>query len=303
MTFFWASRDTGSPLHLKFGCCSVHSCPRLFVLIGRRPAILRPTCANSDHCTLRPHISCPFSPQTLRRLRTTGVCRAIATNEIVLQEGYPADHVFLLCSGQITVLTSSVEGRLLILRTANAGEILGLEAVPGTSVYCVTAQALSPCTVMALPREDYLSAMDSYPQLSQLSVQALARDFSCAVLAARRLALSTSAAGKLACALLDWTQTHQPGDIRSHDHLPVHFPAHVTHEELGRMSGLSRETVCRLIAQFRREGLIHLDRRYITLVDPDRLEGLYCERPHPAPSISHSASTPTPSGPPPRAPF
>lgn len=220
---------------------------------------------------------------------------ALAANDIILREGYPADHVFLLCSGQAKVLTSSSDGRLLILRTAYAGEILGLEAVLGTSAYCVTTQASSPCTVISLAREDFLSIMEAYPQVSQSALQTLARDFSCAVLAARRLALSPSAAGKLACALLDWTQAHQPGESRAQEHLPIHFPAHVTQEELGSISGLSRETVCRVIAQFRREGLIHPNRRYITLVDPDRLEGLYCERPHPTPGVPDSATGSAPS--------
>ncbi len=267
---------------------SARSCSRLSPKWVRRSAILRRTCVNTANCTLRPQALCPFSPQALRRLRTMGECISLAANDIILQEGYPADHVVLLCTGQAKLLTSSSEGRLLILRTANSLEILGLEAVLGSSVYSVTAQALGPCTVMSIPREEFLSIMDSDSQVSQLSMQALARDFSCAVLAARRLALSTSAAGKLACALLDWTQAHQSGDTRSRDHLPVSFPAHVTHEELGSMSGLSRETVCRLIAQFRREGLIRLNHRFITLVDPDRLEGLYCERPHPAPSRTSS---------------
>ena len=125
--------------------------------------------------------------------------------------------------------------------------------------------------------------MDAYPHVGQITAQALARDFKCAVLAARRIALSTSAAGKLAAALLDWATSNHL-DARPRPQPPTHPPPpHVTHEELGNMSGLSRETVCRLLGQFRREGLLSLTSAHMTLIDPDRLETLYCEKPHSIP--------------------
>jgi hypothetical protein len=36
-----------------------------------------------------------------------GECISRAPNDIILQEGYAADHVFLLCTGQAKLLTSS----------------------------------------------------------------------------------------------------------------------------------------------------------------------------------------------------
>lgn len=244
-------------------------------------------CVNGVCPTFAEHNPCKFSPAALRHLYDISICRQHDSSEVLFHEGFPADFVFILCSGHAKVVTSSPEGRSLILRVANPGDILGLDALLGCAVYCVSAQTLSPCAVKSIPREHFVRFMDAYPHVSQIIAQTLARDFNCAVLTARRLALATSAAGRLAAALLDWAHSNHLSPVRAHNHLPIRLPRHVTHEELGSMSGLSRETVCRLLGQFRREGLLTLTTEHFTLSDPDRLETLYCEETHPTPTRPH----------------
>ena len=93
------------------------------------------------------------------------------------------------------------------------------------------------------------------------------------LLTARRLATSSSAAGKLATALLDWGRMGLASDLQS---TPISFPMPLTHEELGSMTGLSRETVTRLLTKFRKEGLVELKQQHVTLPKPATLESLYC---------------------------
>ncbi|MGA7159064.1 MAG: Crp/Fnr family transcriptional regulator [Acidobacteriaceae bacterium] len=215
----------------------------------------------------------------MRDFHTIGICRFREASDVLFNEGFPADYVYVLCSGHVKLLASSPEGRLLILRVASPGDMLGLGALLSSAVYCVTAQTLSPCTIKSIPREDFIRFVFAYPQVSLLAAETLARDYNCAVLAARRFALSTSAASKLASALLDWAYSGSPNSRGAHANLPIAFPAYVTHEDLGSMAGLSRETVCRLIGIFRRQGLIKLARQRMTLIDPRRMDSLYCEKP------------------------
>jgi CRP/FNR family transcriptional regulator len=111
----------------------------------------------------------------------------------------------------------------------------------------------------------------------------MAREYDAALLSARRLALSTSAASKLATALLDLAHMAHPPEAAPKPSTakpiasqPLDFSLPLTHEEIGCMTGISRETVTRLLGKFRREHLLQQNGEHVTLTDPTRLDSLYC---------------------------
>jgi CRP/FNR family transcriptional regulator len=68
----------------------------------------------------------------------------------VFREGDTSNAVFVLCSGKVKVSTTSREGRTMILRIADAGDVLGLSSALTGSEYEVTAEVLEPCRVRVL---------------------------------------------------------------------------------------------------------------------------------------------------------
>ncbi|MGA2085779.1 MAG: helix-turn-helix domain-containing protein, partial [Terracidiphilus sp.] len=87
---------------------------------------------------------------------------------------------------------------------------------------------------------------------------------------AKRLALSGSAAGRLARLLLDWSRAASNGNGKQE----LRFTMALTHEEIANMAGTSRETVTRLLNQFRRDQWITIKGSSMTIVKPDQLERL-----------------------------
>ena len=85
---------------------------------------------------------------------------------------------------------------------------------------------------------------------------------------ARRLAVSGSAAGKLAQLLLDWAETAACGKSE------LKFTMALTHEELANMSAVSRETVTRLLNQFERDRLIERRGSSLVILNPESLREL-----------------------------
>jgi CRP/FNR family transcriptional regulator len=118
--------------------------------------------------------------------------------------------------------------------------------------------------------------MEAHADVRRITALAIARKYSTAVLSARRLALHTSAASKLARTLLDLARVDEPGSAPVRTNLPLSLAMQLTHEELGSMTGLSRETVSRLLTRFRREGLVEQSHHCFTLISPYKLETLYC---------------------------
>ena len=241
---------------------------------SRRPAIFPRSVLKTSPPTSQ--CFCTFSSIALRDFHSIGVSRHYEAHEILLREGFPADHFLIICGGRVKLTAASTEGRLLLLRVAGPGDILGLSALQEQALYRVTAQTLSPCTIKSIPRAEFVRFMESHTDVSRITALALAREYNSAVLTARRLALHTSAAGKLASTLLDLARVDELDSHPAHTNLPISFLMPLTHEDLGSMAGLSRETVSRLLTRFRREGHVFQIHDRMTLNHPVQMETHYC---------------------------
>lgn len=223
-------------------------------------------------CAVRgPQSFCSLPALDLLDLDNIGAAHHLEAHQTIKREGYAADHVYLVCKGRIKLCASSEDGRLLLVRIAGPGDVIGLTSVLGGSQYKLTAETLEYCELKSLPRAQFLDFMRNSPDVSQNTALAVAREYEAALLSARRLALSTSAAGKLASALLDWARMNH-----AHSSEAIEFSMPLTHEELACMAGLSRETVTRLLTRFRSEGLVEQVGERMTLPCPQKLQSLYC---------------------------
>jgi CRP/FNR family transcriptional regulator, cyclic AMP receptor protein len=226
---------------------------------------------NCVTCPVRgPHCFCNLSPATVQELQTIGSRVRLRPGETVLREDSMADRVYVVCRGKIKLTASSADGKLLIVRIAGPGDVLGLTSLLNSVRHKVTAETLEICDLKAIGRADFLAFMESSRDVGRSAAVSIAWEYEGMLLTARRLATSSSAAGKLATALLDWGRMDGAGGESLEFRMPL------THEELGSMAGLSRETVTRLLGKFRREGLVELDGERMVLPAPAKMESLYC---------------------------
>lgn len=233
---------------------------------------LRRSCIQCE--TKGPHCFCSLDRVALQRLDGMGNTLRLNAHEQVLREGYAPEQVYIVCHGTIKLTTSSSDGRLLLLRIVGPGDVLGLAAALKRSRYEATAETLEPCELKAIPRTHFLLFMEEFQAAGRNSVMAMAREYDSAVLSARRLALSSSAAAKLASVLVEWGGLVLAGDHDDHTgRLPnsVQFRMPLTHEELGHMAGISRETVTRVLSAFRKENLVQMEGNILHLNDLQRL--------------------------------
>jgi len=249
------------------------SCLRITRSTPWRPAILPRHCQNCS--VLGIPTFCAVSPNVLRDFDSIGSCRQRESHAVLFHEGLPADYLLIICAGRVKVTASSSNGRLFLLRVAGPGDILGLATLHAKTAHLVTAETLSDCTIKTIPRADFIRVMKTNPDVSLITALAISREYQSAFLSARRLALHTSAAGKLASTLLDWARTDHGTNCPTPANIPISFHMQLNQEELGSMAGLSRETVSRILARFRREGLVDQSDDRITLNNPGRLEARY----------------------------
>jgi CRP/FNR family transcriptional regulator len=84
---------------------------------------------------------------------------------------------FVLCSGKVKLSTTSKEGKVLVLKMAEPGEIIGLSAMISGEAYEVTAETVGPCLVNLVEREGLLRLMERSGELGLRSALAVSREF------------------------------------------------------------------------------------------------------------------------------
>jgi CRP/FNR family transcriptional regulator, cyclic AMP receptor protein len=225
-----------------------------------------------ENCVSCPHreerLFCNLPEPAVKTLSAITSSAAYPKNATLFVEGQPACGVFILCSGRVKLSTSSADGKTLILRIAEPGEVLGLPAtVTGTS-YELTADVLEPAQAKFIPRHEFLGFLRDNGEAALRVAQQLGETYHTAISEMRTIGLSHSAGEKLARFLLEWAAHHpeEQGQLR--------FKLTHTHEEIAQMIGSSRETVTRLLADFRKKQLVQLTGSTLLIKNKPGLESI-----------------------------
>jgi CRP/FNR family transcriptional regulator len=166
-------------------------------------------------------------------------------------EGQSPRGVFMLCTGKVKLTTYSSEGKAIITRIAEAGEVLGLSATVSGNPYMATAETLIPSQVNFIKRDDFLQFLKENATACLRVSEHLSNNYHNAFEQVRSLGLSTSASEKLAKLILEWAAKNGYQSEKG-----ISLKLTLTHEEIGQMIGASRETVTRLLSDFKSKGII-----------------------------------------------
>jgi CRP/FNR family cyclic AMP-dependent transcriptional regulator len=228
-----------------------------------------------ESCIACPHkesrLFCNLGPAALQRLSEITSSATYPKGATLFVEGQVARGVFILCAGHVKLSTSSFDGRTLILRISEPGDLLGLPATISGRPYEVTADVIEPTQANFISRTDFLSFLREYGEAALRVAQELSETYQSAFAEMRTIGLSHSAREKLARFLLDWSAQH-PSENGA-----TRFSLTLTHEEIAQMIGASRETVTRLFADFRKKNLLHFKGSSVTINDKLGIERLLHE--------------------------
>src|SRR5438045_8185725 len=97
--------------------------------------------------------------QGLQEIRSLA---ALPAGAVLWMEGQPTRGIFILCHGRAKLSTSSSDGKTIILRIAEAGELLGLSSTISDKPYEVTAETLEPTQANFISRHDFLAFLKAH---------------------------------------------------------------------------------------------------------------------------------------------
>lgn len=215
--------------------------------------------------------------------------RRLEQQETCFQQDDPADFLYLLCSGRMKLTQLTADGRQVLLRFVDPGEVFGGIALFTGERYPVTAEAVDECELLLWDGPAMQRLMEAQPGIARNVIQHLAELVKS--LQDRVRELSTERVEqRLARALIRLAQptgqmdaptgsieqsdkpSKEPPPTTSTERFPLAI--HLTRQDLGELTGTTLYTVSRILSRWERDGWIESGRERITLIDPTALQSL-----------------------------
>ena len=105
-------------------------------------------------------------PEVLGALAGRFAQREFAAGDTIVQEGQPADQVFLIAHGKINKIGTGEFGDPTVLNVLADGDYFGdRELVESQDIWGYSVKAVTPCTVLAMPQQAFDEMVDQSEEL------------------------------------------------------------------------------------------------------------------------------------------
>lgn len=192
----------------------------------------------------------------LWRLAAQATVRRYPRGQFLFYEGDPADSMLVVVDGSLKAVSPSPHGDEHLLAVLEPGESVGELTVADGGPRSATIAALTDATVLRLPREAVLGAMERTPPLARAMLESLAATV-------RRLTgdaadlVFLDVPRRVAKLLLTLPRDDGDGRVRTR----------LTQTELAERVGASRQSLNAALQNFQRRGWISVAGQEIRVLD------------------------------------
>jgi CRP/FNR family transcriptional regulator len=211
-------------------------------------------------------IFCRLPQSTLTQLNSLRMSAFYPRGAILFVQGESPRGLFIFCSGQAKLSSNSKDGQSITFRRVERGEVVGLSNVISNEPYLASAETLEPSQVSFIPRLLFLQFLRANPDVALGVARHLSMELHRAWEQTNLLALAPSTQAKLAHFLL--ARGAQNGRETAEG---VHIALNMTHDEIAHSIGASRESVTRILSDFRHRRLIRLSGGALIILQANEL--------------------------------
>ncbi len=201
-------------------------------------------------------------------LAGVGRQRSYRRGAVLLLEGDRSDHVLIVHEGRVKIVSTTAEGREILLAVRGPGELIGELAAlaAGPEPRSASVIALEPVVAQVVSGPDFLGFLEARPRALMIVLRKVVdrqRDSD-----RRRVEFgSQHTMGRVAGYLAEMAERHgRPVDGGTE------IGVALSQDELAGYIVASRESVARALTTLRRRGLITTARRKIVVLDLDGLQ-------------------------------
>ncbi|WP_059282417.1 Crp/Fnr family transcriptional regulator [Bacillus coahuilensis] len=186
--------------------------------------------------------------------------RSVVKGSFLFREGSTANEVYFLQQGRMQISKVIPDGREISLRMTSEGDVIGdFTLFCGTSTHSMNCKALENCTVYSLPKSIFEQKLARNPELTiewlkwvQLQNRRNETKFRDLILHGKK--------GALYSTIIRLANSYGKA---TPDGIVIDLP--LTNQELANFCGTSREVVNRLLNELKKEGVLSLEKGYVTL--------------------------------------
>ena len=173
--------------------------------------------------------------------------------QILFNEGNIPRGMYYMLSGKVKIYKMGSDGKEQIIRIASQGDFIGYKSVLTETRFNCSAAVLEDASISFIPREDFKDLFKKDNHISDFFTQLLCQDLSEAE--EKMVALAYKPVrGRLAEALLNLAEVYKT-------------KINLSREDLANIVGTAKETVIRLLSEFKTENLIKTDGKLISVLD------------------------------------
>lgn len=224
---------------------------------------------NCTNCSWRSEgFFCELPDAALKAFEGAKYTSSYPAGAVLFVEGQVPRGVYLVCKGRVKLAMTSADGKAIILRIAEPGELIGVNSAISGQPYELTAEALEPCQINFVKRDAFLRLVREHHEACFNVTEQLSNDYRAACVQIRSLGLSRTASEKVARFLLEWSAKGRETTQGIRMNLPL------THEEIAQIVGVSRETVTRTLTDLKHKALITMTGPTVVIRNRTGLESL-----------------------------
>jgi CRP/FNR family transcriptional regulator len=202
----------------------------------------------------------------LRLLSASLSSRSFARGATIFHQGDEGDVLYLIVRGQVRIYTVSQLGQELSVKVFRDGDFFGELALLDGQPRSASAEAMRPTTALTLHRDAFRGAIRSTPEIALSVLEELAARLRRSNIYAEHLA-AHSAPQRVVRTLLDLADQHGVAERGA-----TRIDLHLTQDDLASLAGTTRETVNRVLAGLREQGLIQIERARVSVLNLPQLE-------------------------------
>lgn len=228
---------------------------------------------NSDGHSLKPEdlaavarlpLFCDLTPELLADVTSEASVTRYARNELIFRQGDIPTALRVVLDGQVGLTGTIADGGETMLEILKSGEMFVPAAVLTQKPFLMSAVALQPSRILALPGEKLRRDVREKPDLAYIMLTSMSRNFRTLVREVKDLKLK-SAAQRLALYLLGLTAKREGSTIVRLPHSKSVIAARV---------GVRPETLSRAFSYLKGEGVV-VDGNAVSIADIPALRA-YC---------------------------
>lgn len=210
-------------------------------------------------------VLCNVEGHALEQLNRHKTANQYKKGQVIFYEGNQAFGIYGIYSGRVKLYKTAPDGRRQIVRVCGPGDILGYRSLFAQEPYHATAESLEDSVICCIDRAAFFAVLSETPALSLALLHKLSKELRNAEDLATSIA-HRPVRERMAELLLMLKEVYGKATAKG-----IRIQLELSREEMAEMIGVTQETAIRLLSEFKKEGLIEVRDRSITIIRHESL--------------------------------